>query len=56
MSWVGASTGLGWVGEGTGFYIDEQDGQDFELDGNGITAWFDRLTMSGCANGDDGGL
>ena len=43
-------------GEGTGFYIDEQDGQDFELDGNGITAWFDRLTMSGCANGDDRGL
>ena len=23
-------------GEGAGFYIDEQDGQDFELDGNGI--------------------
>ena len=37
MSWVGASTGLGWVGVGTGFYIDEMD-RNFELDGNGIAA------------------
>ena len=56
MSWVGASAGLGCAGVGAGFYIDEQDGQDFELEGNGIATWFDRLTMSGCANGDDGGL
>ena len=36
------------------FYIDGQDEQDWG--GDGIATWFDRLTMSGCAPGNDGGL
>ena len=36
------------------FYIDGQDEQDWG--GDGIATWFDRLTMSGCAPRNDGGL
>ena len=39
---------------GLPFYIDGQDEQDWG--GDGIATWFDRLTMSGCAAGNDGGL
>ena len=39
---------------GLPFYIDGQDEQDWG--GEGVATWFDRLTMSGCAAGNDGGV